>query len=149
MKFAEFKNNIESRWAEKFNGKCNVKIFNCCGKCITIDFYISPVMNVTWLNDMLHFNLMIDLPNGFNEEEDLPEVMTVTASHNCYKVKPENKYLCFESKRIPFRKSNGTAEKIAENIGKSINKIYEMLTEDLAAGNIHENHINILKENLK
>ena len=36
-----------------------------------------------------------------------------------------------------------------ENIGKSINKIYEMLTEDLAAGNIHENHINILKENLK
>ena len=34
MKFAEFKNNIESRWAEKFNGKCNVKIFNCCGKCI-------------------------------------------------------------------------------------------------------------------
>lgn len=73
MKFAEFKNNIESRWAEKFNGKCNVKIFNCCGKCITIDFYISPVMNVTWLNDMLHFNLMIDLPK--QDQRKKPETL--------------------------------------------------------------------------
>jgi hypothetical protein len=149
MKFTEFKNTIESKWAEKFNGKCDIKIFKCCGKCITADFYISPVMNVTWLNDMLHFNLMIDLPDNFNDDDELPEKLTLKATNNNYKIIPASTYYCYDSRRIPFRKSTGTPEKITENIGKSINKIYEMLKADISDGKIHKNHIDILLANIK
>ena len=41
------------------------------------------------------------------------------------------------------------AEKITENIGKSINKIYEMLKADISDGKIHKNHIDILLANIK
>lgn len=149
MRYAEFKNIIESKWAEKFNGKCFVELYKSFGKYITINFYISPKKEVTWLNDMLHFNLMIELPENFNDEDELPEVLTLESNHNCYFIKPGNIYLCYERRKIPFRKSRGNAEKIAENIGKSINKLYEMLKEDIKAEKIHDNHINILMENIK
>lgn len=150
MKFAEFKNNIESKWAKKFNGKCDVEICRMCGRFIWIEMRLSEKIDVCKQNDIFQIRFMIDLPDNFNESENLPEKLTITSSARCYKIKPENiKYLAYESRAIPFRKTTGTPEKIIQVVGKFIDKLYEQFTADYKNGNITNNYIEIVKENLK
>lgn len=67
---------------------------------------------------------------------------------NRYLVKPTNKYLVYEGKKVAFRKTQGNEEKIITTFKKYVGKLHNALVEDLEQGNIHENHIELLKKKI-
>lgn len=150
MKFETMQAEIMAKWSEHFNGKCDVEICRMCGRFIWIEMRLSEKIDVCKQNDIFQIRFMIDLPDNFNESENLPENLTITSSARNYKIKPEKlKYLAYESRTIPFRKTTGTPEKIIQVVGKFIDKLYEQFTADYKNGNITNNYIEIVKENLK
>ena len=68
--------------------------------------------------------------------------------HSRYLVKPTNKYNYYESKKVAFRKTQGNADKIITTFKKYVENLHKALVEDLKQGNIHENHITLLKQKL-
>lgn len=66
-----------------------------------------------------------------------------------YLVKPTNKYLVYESKKVAFRKTQGDEDKIITTFKKYVGNLHKALLEDLEQGNIHENHLELVKEKLK
>ena len=68
---------------------------------------------------------------------------------NRYLVKPTNKYLVYESKKVAFRKTHGDENKIITTFKKYVENLHKALLEDLEQGNIHENHLELVKEKLK
>lgn len=150
MKFETFHAEIMEKYAEHFNGKCEVDLCRVCGRFIWIEMRLSEKIDVCKQNDIFQIAFYIALPDNFSESENLPENLTITSSSRSYKVKPENlKYLAYESRKIPFRKTTGTPEKIIQVIGKFIDKLYETFTADYTNGNITNNYLEIVKENMK
>lgn len=162
MKFAEFASRINEKYAEAFpSGHCQVSEYLCLGKSININMYLSgknedknqPMM---LHNDMFKICLNIDLPGSFNfKTDDLPGKMVMECWSNCYFVKPDASYhACSSSplyciRKIPYRKTTGTAEKLVATVGKFIEKLHKMVSDDLEAGNIHDNFLTMVKENLE
>lgn len=68
--------------------------------------------------------------------------------HSRYNVKPTNKYLAYENKKVAFRKTQGNEEKIITTFKKYVGKLHNALVEDLEQGNIHENYIELLKKKI-
>ena len=67
---------------------------------------------------------------------------------NRYLVKPTNKYLVYESKKVAFRKTQGNEEKIITTFKKYVENLHKALLEDLEQGNIHKNHITLLTQKI-
>ena len=67
---------------------------------------------------------------------------------NRYLVKPTNKYLVYEGKKVAFRKTQGNEDKIITTFKKYVANLHNALVEDLKQGNIHENHITLLKQKI-
>ena len=65
-----------------------------------------------------------------------------------YLVKPTNKYLVYEGKKVAFRKTQGNEDKIITTFKKYVENLHNALVEDLKQGNIHENHITLLEKKL-
>lgn len=149
MKFTEFAERINTKWTEKFNGKCSVKIDRRFSTSIYIRFRMRDEIDVTVLNDMLQAVFNIDLPKGFTAEDEMPEFLTMENLQSHFYTKPENQYYAYGSKKIPYRKAKGTPEKIIESLEKYIDRLYGLLVEARDADNIHETHIKILAANLK
>ena len=150
MKFETMQAEILEKWAQKFNGKCDVELCRMYGRFIWIEMRLSEKIDVCKQNDIFQISFMLPLPDNFNESENLPENLTITSNSRCYKIKPEKiKYLAYESRTIPFKKTTGTPEKIIQVIGKFIDRLYESFTADYQNGNITNNYLEIVKENLK
>lgn len=155
MKFAEFAAQVSGKYAEAFPASyCRVAKYLCLGKHININMYLSGKMegkNLPMIadNDMFKISLNITLPDNFNYETDeLPEKLVMECWSNTYLVKPEIVYLAYGSRKIPYRKTTGTAEKMVATVGKFIEKLHQMVSDDLRAGNIHENFLAMVEENL-
>ena len=151
MKFAEFAENINQVYSGKFaHSACIVRPYNCLGRYIHIDCMLAEdpneVFNRIAENDMFKISFCIDLPDNFNfETDELPENLTMEARANSYIIKPENEYLYCNYKKIPYRKSKGTAEKLVSVFGKFVDKLHTQIVEDLHGGNIHENFKALVK----
>ena len=113
--------------------------------------------NVLWVQLFLAQNEQEEI-NGYfdNDMFDIIFKITKTASDNYimenkqnrYLVKPTNKYLVYESKKVAFRKTQGNEDKIITTFKKYVENLHNALVEDLKQGNIHENHITLLKQKL-
>ena len=68
--------------------------------------------------------------------------------HSRYNVKPTNKYLVYENKKVAFRKTQGNEEKIITTFKKYVGKLHNALVEDLEQCNIHENYITLLTQKI-
>ena len=96
--------------------------------------------------------------NGYFENDmfDIIFKITKTAENNYimennqnrYLVKPTNKYLVYESKKVAFRKTQGNEDKIITTFKKYVENLHNALVEDLKQGNIHENHITLLTQKI-
>lgn len=145
MKFAEFTENINQVYSGKFaHSACIVRPYRCLGRYVYIDCMLAENLNEVSYgiaeNDMFKISFCIDLPDNFNfETDELPENLTMEAKSNSYVIKPENEYLYCNYKKIPYRKSKGTAEKLVSVFGKFVDKLHAQLVEDLNNGNIHKN----------
>lgn len=113
--------------------------------------------NVLWVQLLLAQNEKEEI-NGYfdNDMFDIIFKITKTAENNYimenkqnrYLVKPTNKYLVYESKKVAFRKTQGNEDKIITTFKKYVGNLHNALVEDLKQGNIHENHITLLEKKL-
>ena len=113
--------------------------------------------NVLWVQLYLAQNEQEEI-NGYfdNDMFDIIFKITKTAENNYimenvqnrYVVKPTNKYLAYEGKKVAFRKTQGNEDKIITTFKKYVEKLHNALIEDLEQGNIHENHIELLKKKI-
>ena len=113
--------------------------------------------NVLWVQLYLAQNEQEEI-NGYfdNDMFDIIFKITKTAENNYimenkqnrYLVKPTNKYLVYEGKKVAFRKTQGNEDKIITTFKKYVENLHNALVEDLKQGNIHENHITLLEKKL-
>jgi hypothetical protein len=154
MKYSEFAEKLTEIYNGKFTeSKLYIKPWNQFGKSISIvpslAGNIDECINRIAGNDMFHIKFDIELPENFNfESDDLPENMVLKNLANSYLIIPENKYLCYGRRKISYRKTTGTAEKLLEAFGKFTDKLYQSIIDDRAAGNIHENYIDIVNRKI-
>ena len=113
--------------------------------------------NVLWVQLYLAQNEQEEI-NGYfdNDMFDIMFKITKTAENNYimenkqnrYLVKPTNKYLVYEGKKVAFRKTQGNEDKIIATFKKYVENLHNALVEDLKQGNIHENHITLLEKKI-
>ena len=113
--------------------------------------------NVLWVQLLLAQNEKEEINNYFcNDMFSILFKITKTAENNYimenensrYLVKPTNKYLVYESKKVAFRKTQGNEDKIITTFKKYVENLHNALVEDLKQGNIHENHITLLTQKI-
>ena len=141
---------IESRLTEIYEG-----IFKNSKIAITKNSFSGD--NVLWVQLYLAQNEQEEI-NGYfdNDMFDIMFKITKTAENNYimenkqnrYLVKPTNKYLVYEGKKVAFRKTQGNEEKIITTFKKYVENLHNALVEDLKQGNIHENHITLLEKKI-
>ena len=113
--------------------------------------------NVLWVQLYLAQNEQEEI-NGYfdNDMFDIIFKITKTAEDNYimenkqnrYLVKPTNKYLVYEGKKVAFRKAQGNEDKIITTFKKYVENLHKALVEDLKQGNIHENHMTLLTQKI-
>ena len=141
---------MESKLTEVYEG-----IFKNSKIAITKNSFSGD--NVLWVQLYLAQNEQEEI-NGYfdNDMFDIIFKITKTASDNYimeniqnrYLVKPTNKYLVYESKKVAFRKTQGNEDKIITTFQKYVENLHKALLEDLEQGNIHENHITLLTQKI-
>ena len=141
---------IESRLTEIYEG-----IFKNSKIKITKNSFSGD--NVLWVQLYLAQNEQEEI-NGYfdNDMFDIIFKITKTAEDNYimenkqnrYLVKPTNKYLVYEGKKVAFRKTQGNEDKIITTFKKYVENLHNALVEDLKQGNIHENHITLLEKKI-
>lgn len=92
-------------------------------------------------NDMLGITLKVT-ENGENNY-----IMEKLSSS--YLTKPTSKYMVYGRRQLPFRKTQGNEDKIITTFKKYVGNLHKALLEDLEQGNIHENHLELVKEKLR
>ena len=114
--------------------------------------------NVLWVQLYLAQNEQEEINCYFcNDMFSILFKITKTAENNYiienensrYLVKPTNKYLVYESKKVAFRKTQGNEDKIITTFKKYVENLHKALVEDLEQGNIHENHITLLEKKIE
>lgn len=141
---------IESRLTEIYEG-----IFKNSKIVITKNSFSGD--NVLWVQLLLAQNEQEEI-NGYfcNDMFSILFKITKTAEnnyiieneHSRYLVKPTNKYLVYEGKKVAFRKTQGNEDKIITTFKKYVENLHNALVEDLKQGNIHENHITLLTQKI-
>ena len=92
-------------------------------------------------NDMFSITLKIR-ENGEND-------YTMEKLNSSYSTKPTSEYMAYGRRRLAFRKTQGNEDKIITAFKKYVGNLHKALLEDLEQGNIHENHLELVKEKLK
>jgi hypothetical protein len=169
MTVGEFIAQAKQIYNEYFpNSECiagNRRLFGL--EYIIIDWLLSADVtecaNNIRQNDMFHIAFSIDLEdntesgkayevtiydNSKRNDMPMPSIVTMDVMHKSYTTKPENKYMVYGRKALPFRKTTGSPEKILATLRKYAQKLHAMLEEDLANDNIHENHADLLRSKL-
>lgn len=150
----ELNSNITTELTEKLT-----EIYGKYFKDSTITITKSSLSgdNVLWVQLYLAQNEQEEI-NGYfdNDMFDIIFKITKTAEDNYimeniqnrYLVKPTNKYLVYEGKKVAFRKTQGNEDKIITTFKKYVENLHKALVEDLKQGNIHENHITLLTQKI-
>ena len=113
--------------------------------------------NVLWVQLLLAQNEKEEI-NGYFDNDMFNIIFKITKTaennyimenkQNRYLVKPTNKYLVYEGKKVAFRKIQGNEDKIIATFKKYVENLHNALVEDLKQGNIHENHITLLEKKI-
>jgi len=141
MKFAEFKQHIENTYNALFHAsKCRCMIYNCFGKSITIDCWLAEKTeecpNNIPANDMFHISFIIDLPKDWQDDDDMPDNMTMKAYAKDIKIKPENPMFYCDRKTISFRKTSGNAEKLMQTFSNFVIRLFKAVMEEYKNDNL-------------
>ena len=169
MTVGEFIERVKQIYNEYFpNSECvadNRKIMGL--EYIMIRWYISKdsseVAHNIRTNDMLHITFNIDLEDNTKSGEvynvaiydnndknsmPMPANITLDVMDNVYFTAPEVPYMAYSHRKLPFRKTKGTPEKILDTLRRYAEKLHALLEEDLANGVIHKEHEDLLRSRL-
>ena len=113
--------------------------------------------NVLWVQLYLAQNEQEEI-NGYFDNDMFSILFKITKTaennyiieneHSRYLVKPTNKYLVYEGKKVAFRKTQGNEDKIITTFKKYVENLHKALVEDLKQDNIHENYITLLEKKI-
>jgi hypothetical protein len=154
MTFNDFRDKLVEIYHSKFpNSLCSVRLYKVLGRSIVIDCFLannkSELSGGYWENDMFKICFWIhDLPNDFEMTDTLPETMVLTNHNSHVLIKPQSKYLAYDSVKIPFRKTTGNANKIIATFKKYVDKLYDIVNQQIAEDNIHSSFINIVNDKI-
>lgn len=150
MFFEDFKKRIENTFNKKFTDSlCVCDIFKCCGKAIYIDCTLGKdekeYAHGIKQNDCMHVSFMIFLPDDWKEDQELPEKMLLESqSHNFY-IKPFDPCFYCDYKNVPYRKTEGSPEKIIDAFGKFVRKLFESMKSEYLANNLFDRDMELVK----
>lgn len=141
MTIPEFMTSVENIYHKYFpNSECAVKFGKNLGSTIWIDCFLAgdktELPHGYWENDMFAIALHIFLPDGTGENDELPESITMEARSNFIKVKPTNKFLAFDGRKISFRKVTGDGKKVLASFDKFAKRLYDAVNEEYENDNI-------------
>lgn len=138
-------NKLELAYKEVFkNSKIELSTSNLAKNVLWVQLYLAQneqeEINGYFDNDMFNiiFKITKTAENNYIMENE----------QSRYLVKPTNKYLVYESKKVAFRKTQGNEDKIITTFQKYVGNLHKALLEDLEQGNIHENHITLLTQKI-
>lgn len=101
----------------------------------------SEEINGYFDNDM--FSIIFKIrENGEND-------YTMEKLNSSYLTKPTSEYMAYGRRQLAFRKTQGDEDKIITTFKKYVGNLHKALLEDLEQGNIHENHLELVKEKIK
>ena len=155
MKVNQLLESIKENYKKEFpNSIIKAEFNNSLGsyKSIYVKCYLAgnkdEFMHGIPQNDM--FNITFfghSLPKELEIDSELPENFSLECSDKSYLIKPDSQYLCYSRRKLSYRKTAG-AEKNIKSLDKFFKKLKEELQKDLENNNIHDNHIELLKEKL-
>lgn len=154
MTFEEFKARLQEIYHSKFpDSLCSVKLVKMLGRAITIDCFlandISELSHGYWQNDMFKISFWIhNMPNDFEVDDVLPNVMTLTNDSSHILISPENKYLAYDSVKVPFRKTVGNADKLISAFKKYVDRLYDIVNQQIANNKIPNNFVDIVNRKI-
>lgn len=140
MNAKQFQESIYSTIKKYFpNGHVSLsKLALNGGMCITVGLIgdIKDVANSIRANDPLKVMVFIHDDFTFNDESTELDKLVLEFSMSHVSVKPTNKYMYCESKKIPARKINAVPEKALINFEKYIKRVKEAVDTESANNNI-------------
>lgn len=150
MKFEEFKSKVEQIFIERFGKSyCKCRISNCLGKSITIGCLLAEnEKECRWNqpnNDIMSVLLDIKLPRGWNDDDELPENLTINALKNSITIKPTEACFYCSYKKVNFRKTKGDSGKMIDTFGKFVDCLYAMINEEYQAKNLMDYDMALIK----
>lgn len=143
MKYSEFEQRIKEIYAAKFPDSICLCVLNTTlGGYISIDCYLAG--NIDEFphriadNDAISVKLNIDLPRGWEHDDELPDTMTLEAIRNSVKHKPsqDESYFYCKYTKVSFRKTTGDAEKIIKAFAKFVDRLHKEISEQYANDNL-------------
>lgn len=153
----DFLQEIEKTYGKYFtNSKCVVE-FGSLYKSIYVRCYLvnnkNESINNIVQNDMFSISFSIKTENGefskdINLESLVPENLVIEVTDNSYTIKPELQYMAYGRRKLNYRKTKGDSTKLLKTFDKYFKKLSEELKKDIEENNIHDNHIQLLKEKL-
>jgi hypothetical protein len=167
MKISVFREEVKKIYAKYFDGSLitiNYDKFSIY-KNVTIHAYLvkdrSEAINGIAQNDL--FTIIFSLTKSgsttdqkeFNKNDLIDDELILSNDlmlekySSYYTIKPQNKYLCYSSKSVAFRKSTGNAQKILETLNSYFQRLSQQLHDDIKNDLIHDNHIELLRKRLK
>lgn len=154
----ELLQGIEESYRNYFtDSKCIAKLNTNLYSSISVKCLLannrSEVANGYYENDMFNIAFMIDaegkeFSKDITIDSVLPDNLQISIIDKGYLIKPDNKYMCYGSRKLNFRKTKGDPAKLLKVFDKWFSKLYEELKNDIANDNIHSEHINLLNEKL-
>ena len=138
-------NKLELAYKEVFkNSKIVLSRSDLAKNVLWVQLYLaqdkSEEINGYFDNDMFSITLKIR-ENGEND-------YTMEKLNSSYLIKPTSEYMAYGRRQLAFRKTQGNEDKIITTFKKYVGNLHRALLEDLEQGNIHENHITLLKQKL-
>lgn len=157
MYFEDFKQRIESIFSGKFaDSLCDCHVFNCCGKSIYIDCTLgkndNEYANGIKANDCMHVVFQIFMPNKWTEDQELPESIVLESHSSNFVIKPKLVYtspnipgMYCNYRKVPYRKTKGSPEKIIDTFKRYTDKLYDALKAEYTAENLLPRDMEIIK----
>lgn len=147
MNKENFIKEMENIYKKTFkNSKFNAS-YGCFGDdTLFIRLYLAEntneVANGLFDNDM--FSIMLEVKFYDDELKN----MVFSSVLNSYRVKAELEYLYCSHHKVAFRKVKGDYNKVLNAFDKFVARLYENITDELKADNIHSEDIELLKQKI-
>ena len=155
MTIKEFMNDVKETYKNYFpNSLCDIRIKYILGSVIFSDFYLAgnekEVYNGYFENDMFKCSFAIHLSDskGYSEDDEF-ETQTLESTSSCISIKSTDRWLAFDIKKIPFRKTTGDAKKILTAIDKYCAKLYSATNEAYETDNLCDKYEGLVEKKLK
>lgn len=104
-------------------------------------------------NDLLHISFRITRPNtramdDYTKETEITEDLSIECLYHSYLTKPTNPNMVYGSRKLKFRKTTGSPEKIIASLDRFFNQLLEALKDDVENNMITDDHIELVKQKI-